>query len=258
VLLSQHRSFQAFLVAAAMGVLLLTGIADAKPKIDLPTTAVEAYNQGVYHFQLAQGQSDRGNARGQEDLLNHALTLFHQAEKLDPLMAEAFSNEGFALLTLKRYNPAILAFNKALALNPNHLNSLNGLATTQSLAGKSQEAIATLKTLTTLAPGEAQYWFNQGAIYQKLKRTQEAEEAYRQALKMDPQHQRSWFNLATLYENQHRFEDATDAYTHTKQLDVSSSIGLEALHRLETIKKAKTTAPGPQARQGGFLYWHLA
>jgi len=244
---SQQRSVQAYVVAAAIGVFLLTGIAGAKPKVELPNTAVETYNQGVYHFQLAQGQSERGNTRGQEDLLNHALTLFHHAEKLDPLMAEAFSNEGFALLTLKRYNPAMVAFNKALALNPNHLNSLNGLATTQSLAGKSQEAIATLKTLTTLAPGEAQYWFNQGAIYQKLKRTQEAEDSYRHALKMDPQHQRSWFNLATLYENQHRFEDATDAYTHTKQLDVSSSIGLEALHRLEAIKKAQTTAPGPQS-----------
>ena len=242
-----YRQFKYSFVVAAIGCLLFVGIAAAKPKVELPSTSVEAYNQGVYHFQLAQGQAERGNVRGQEDLLAHSITLFKHAEKLDPLMAEAFSNEGFALLTLKRYTPAMAAFNKALALNPNHLNSLNGLATTQSLAGKSQEAITTFKNLTTLAPGEAQYWFNLGAIHQKQKQVAEAEAAYRQALKMDPQHQRSWFNLATLYENQHRFDEAAEAYTHTKQLDVSSSIGLEALHRLEAIKKAQVTAPGPQS-----------
>lgn len=207
--------------------------------------ALEEYNQGVELFKIGQNHANKGNNSGQEKLLKEAIKHFDAAVKLKPDFVEAQSNIGFSYLTLKKYNQATDAFKKALQIKPKHLNSLNGLATTYAINEKPAEALATFNELTTLSPNQADYWFNQGAVQQKIGHYKDAEASYQEALKVSPHHQRTLFNLGTLKENQSAYEEALQYYEKAKGSDIGNTIGLEAMKRIEAIKQALATSQGP-------------
>ena len=199
--------------------------------------ALEHYNQGVEYFRLAQFHSDKGNQRGQKKLLKASLKEFETAIKLDSSLVEAQSNIGFVYLTNKKYKDALKAFNKALKINPNHLNTLNGMSTTYAFNGDIDESIKTFDELTLLDPNNAGFFFNKGAVLQKAGRFDSAKMAYEEAIEIDPKHQRSLFNLGTLMENQGHTEKALAFYQKAKSADVSSTIGLESINRIEYIEQ---------------------
>lgn len=200
------------------------------------TTAEEHYNRGVYLFQVAQNQREKGNTNGQHDLLKQSIKNFKSALEQDPQLVEAQSNLGFAYLTLNKHKDAIKAFKKALNLNPQHLNSLNGLGTTYALTNRTEQSLQQFDRLIMLDPGNVQYRFNRASILQKAKRLTEAQSAYQDALKLDPSHQASWFNLATLHENNGQLTEALTGYKKAKAIDITSSIGLESVNRIQWIE----------------------
>src|SRR5258706_4363313 len=71
---------------------------------------------------------------------------------LDPQYAKAWSNRGYALLSLKRYPEALAAYDRALALDPNEVDA----------------------------------WSNKGLALRSLKRHSEAVVAFDRALALDP------------------------------------------------------------------------
>ncbi len=224
-------------------------VAEAEDAPPRALTAKDRYNRGVYLFQVGQQQAQTGNHKGQQDLVKKAIVEFDAALALDATLVEAQSNIGFAYLTMGKAKHAIKAFNKALALNKNHLNSLNGLATAQAHRKLYVDSLQTFDKLTTLDPGNAEYWFNKGSIHQKNQQTDAAEYAYQQALKINPGHQQTWFNLGTLYENLHEFDDAQDAYTHVKSIDITTPIGLEATNRLQWLEAELKGATEPTSME---------
>lgn len=213
-------------------------------------SSIELYDHGVELFEIAQIQAEKGNLKGQEDLLKQAILNFEQSLKLNSKFVDAQSNIGFAYLTLKKYKKAIQSFQKALEMNPNHLNTLNGLATTYALDNRTDEALGTFDKLTTLDPTNPQYFFNKGSVLQKARRFSEAKRAYLEALRLNPKDQRSLFNLGTLLENQGMYTQALEYYRQAKEVDISSSVGLEAVRRIESLQTAirdrsPETAPRP-------------
>lgn len=207
--------------------------------------AVENYNQGVELFQAAQIHADRGDMATQKKLLREAIKTFKVAAALDKSRADAQSNIGFCFLTLKNYKLAISAFNDALQIDPNHLNTLNALATTYAFNGSNEKAITTFEKLTLLEPANADYWFNKGSVLQKANRNDEAIVAYTQAAEIDPKHQRAWFNLGTLHENLGQLDKAKQNYEHAKDVEVGNSIGLEAINRLQDLAVRLNNNAGP-------------
>lgn len=164
------------------------------------------------------------------------VTFIPTASKPVPRVAvEAQSNIGFAYLTLKQYREAAKAFQAALGFNPKHLNTLNGLATTYAYDKKEDEALKTFEELTTLDPGNPQFFFNQGSVLQRFNRHDEAKAAYEAALKLEPRDQRTLFNLATLYENMGDLQQARPYYVKAKDVAIETPVGLEAYHRIELI-----------------------
>jgi tetratricopeptide (TPR) repeat protein len=229
----------------------------------VPQNADEYYERGVELFKVAQIQAEKGNLSGQKNLLKEAIKSFEEAVKLSlpkdtgkkgkddadlvayqTVTVSAQSNVGFAYLTLRQYGDAIKAFERALEMNPKHLNTLNGLATTYALDKKIEQSLETFQQLTTLDPGNPQFFFNMGSVLQKVGQVDEAKDAYLQALKLDPRDQRALFNLATLYENQGLYEEAKPYYQQAKNLAIENPIGLEALRRLERLEQAANQPAG--------------
>lgn len=196
------------------------------------------FNKGVELFQIAQVQSEKGNLSGQRELLRESIRRFEAALRVDPKLAEAQSNIGFAYLTLKDYRRAILNFEKVLTINPQHLNTLNGLSTAYAFDGKIDQAIQTFDRLTTLDPANSQYFFNKGSVLQKAGRVAAAKVAYEQALRIQPTDQRTLFNLGTLFENQGNLLEAQKYYEKAKGVEIGNTIGLESIRRLEAIQAA--------------------
>ncbi len=229
----------------AIGVLTSAGWAEPTQPADvvgppvqpIPSQkALDRYNRGVELFQLAQIQLEKGNPKAQERLLKKAIEQFEEAIKQESDLVEAQSNIGFAWLTLEKHGRAIDAFNRALKLNPKHLNTLHGLMTAFAFDKQVDKAIEVADRLTLLDPGEPTYFYSKGSVLQRAGRFKEARAAYEEALRLDPNHQRSLFNLATLLENQGKLEEAKPFYERAKGIEVGNIVGLEAIHRLEAIE----------------------
>ncbi|MDX2084225.1 MAG: tetratricopeptide repeat protein [Candidatus Melainabacteria bacterium] len=203
------------------------------------------YNQGVELFKISQVQAEKGNLPGQKKLLLEAKKRFEAALQLDNTLVEAQSNIGFVFLTLKDYRHAAEAFQKALKINENHLNTWNGLATTYGLDGKNAQALAAVDKLTTLDSSNVQFFFNKGSLLQKMGRFEDAVQAYQQALKLDPKDQRSLFNLGTLLENQGKPEEALSYYEKAKGIAIGNTIGLESIRRIKRIESLRQPASPP-------------
>lgn len=202
----------------------------------VPPLAIDTYNHGVELFDEATQAAQQGDNARNKSLIQAALKQFQLAHQQNPQLAEAYSNEGYVYLSLKRYRAAQKAFGQALAVNPQHLNSLNGLAVALAEACKLPQALATMQTLLTLAPGEAQYQFNYGSLLQRAGQTEAAKAAYQKTLALEPNHQQALFNLATLYENAHQPTEALIYYRQAKAINISNPIGLEALHRVQALE----------------------
>lgn len=210
----------------------------ATPQMTIGEEAREVYNQGVELFQVGQIQAEKGNKRGQQKLLEEAIHKFETALTKDAQLVEAQSNIGFAYLTMEEHRNAVKAFNKALAINDKHLNSLNGLSTAYAFDGKIEESIRAYDRLTQLDPANPQYFFNKGSVLHKAGRLNEAKEAYQEALRIDPAYQRALFNMGTLLENRGELSAALPFYEKAKGSEIGNTIGLEAIRRIEAIQSA--------------------
>ncbi len=78
---------------------------------------------------------DEGNAKIKEGNNEDAIIAYNKATDLDPNHISAWNNKGIALSRLKRYDEAIECYDKILEIDPNHGNAwLNKANALRSLA----------------------------------------------------------------------------------------------------------------------------
>ena len=82
----------------------------------------------------------------------HALTAFHRVLALDPAMPEAHANAGFALLGMNEAAAARAFFEGAIALRKEQLNAYYGLAVAHERLGDLAAARGAMRTYAHLAP----------------------------------------------------------------------------------------------------------
>ncbi len=195
------------------------------------------YNEGVKLLLAAQTEQQRGEVAQAEVLFQQAEQAFRLALKTsNPKLVEAQSNLGYVQLYRNAYPQAIKQFKLALALNPNHPETLAGLAMAYVQQRQAEKAMPLWQQLTQLAPQNPNYWFNLGSTAQSLNLTEEAERAYKETLNVAPHHQGAVFNLATLKDNTLNYKEALALYARCSTLDASSLIGLESMKRVNQLK----------------------
>ena len=87
----------------------------------------------------------------------HALTAFHRVLALDPAMPEAHVNAGFALLGMNEAAAARAFFEGAIALRKEQLNAYYGLAMAYERLGDVPAARGAMRTYAHLAPKDDPY-----------------------------------------------------------------------------------------------------
>ena len=147
---------------------------------------------------------------------------------MDPEYAEAWSNKGWTLAKLHRYDEALKCITKALELNPNlteaqklkqvviQKQGSNKAEDTTiwhnkgidlSDLGRYQEAIACFDKAIEINPRCTESWIGKGSILYKLGKYKEALICYDEAIKIEPENCNVLFNKGMALGKLHRYID---------------------------------------------------
>ena len=161
--------------------------------------AQQAYAQALRHnpahleaaLALAALWGSRGHYEGADVICRLALMLAPERADLHFLQAHA-------LHKLKRYEQALQAYERALALDGAMLEARNNLGAVLISLGRHQQAQEVLHELQQTAPHSASAWINLGNSYWAQGRSERAESAFRRALELEADNTTALDNLASL------------------------------------------------------------
>ncbi len=154
----------------------------------------------------------RGNGLYAQNRYQKALSAYEKALALDPKADDTWIQKGNVLYDLERPAEALQAYEQALVLDPQNANVWNNKGNAWAVLERPAEALSAYEQALTLDPQAADVWNNKGTVLQGLQRPEEALEAYEQALALDPEYDVAWYNKATVLQDLDRSEEALEAY----------------------------------------------
>ena len=107
---------------------------------------------------------------------------------------------------------ALESFDKALEINPRHLEALTHKGCVSQAENKQELAIQCFTKALEVEPKHAQNWFSVGYSYEKLGRLENALNSYRKCVEIRPESALCWNNLGNLYRNTGALQEAKDAF----------------------------------------------
>lgn len=119
-------------------------------------------------------------------------------------------NIGLFYLNSNNIDEAVKYFNKALALNVRHYQSLNALGLAYSMRGNLEESVKLYQKCLEIAPNFTEAHNNLGTVYQEMGFIDKAEEEFKKVVE-DPNYTHKelpYYNLARLYFTRQDFEKA--------------------------------------------------
>jgi len=193
---------------------------------ELNKKGIEFYKQGNYveavkYFDKALKIDDKGapiwNNKGMallqiKEQEEEAIKCFDKAVVLDPLYVKAWYNKGLALFNLKKYDSAILCFDKVLSLEPQHKEAKTKKQEIQSIQ-KSEKSVETL--------------INDGIKFYNQKNYDEAFKCFDKATTLGPENDTAWVKKGQTLAKKEKYDDAIKCYD--KALVINQK-NLEALY----------------------------
>ncbi len=123
-----------------------------------------------------------------------------------------------------RYIQAAAAYRKALALDPDSVDALNGLGVVYALQGHYDQAAELLSRAVTAAPGSAQAQNNLGYVRYLQGDFRKAIVSLREATRLDPSNQHALANLALAYARSGDEADALIARTEVTGMPAAGHV----------------------------------
>jgi tetratricopeptide (TPR) repeat protein len=129
-------------------------------------------------------------------------------ENLPDLAAEAYTEAGARLAARKEFEPALDAFNKALALRPASHAALHGMLSAHAALGTADDAAEVLERAIKERPGDLEVRAMLARAYVDAEDAQRAEAATHELVSRDPSSFMLLFDVARLYLRQGGADDA--------------------------------------------------
>ena len=197
--------------------------------------AADAYQTAVrINPKMAEAFSNLGIILESMGQIDDAITVYEKALQLEPNFADALSNYGIVLKHSGRYPEAILAFRKSLNLRPDTAAVWANLGAALVDIGEVEQASAALQRAIELNPNLVAAHCNLGACYRELNQVEAAKEAFKRAVQLDPASVMALSMLAGLYENLNDLESAHDLARKALEIDplnVSSNLTVATCER---------------------------
>jgi tetratricopeptide (TPR) repeat protein len=151
-------------------------------------------------------------------------------------------NSGNFLYEDKQYQEAIVAYNKAIEINPKYASALYNKGTILHRLRKYEEAIKVYDEAIKIDPNSSLVWYNKGNALDELKQYQEAIKVYDEAIKIDPNSSLVWYNKGNALDELKHYEEAIEAYKKAIEINPKYAPALynkgAVLHRLKRYGKA--------------------
>lgn len=151
-------------------------------------------------------------------------------------LAESFFNE-------KKFEKAEDYYQKALAIDADHLPSLTQLATIYSQQRNVKTAIDYYSRAIAIDKTDAQLHHHLGVCYYHCKQFQRAQECFKTAIEYNPNHLKAYFGVGLVYERFKHYNQAKEYFERALQLepnyfDASVHLG-DTYYHLDQLEKAE-------------------
>jgi len=185
---------------------------------------------------MAPAQFNLGFALEGLGRLEEALAAYRQAAAVAPRLAEAHNNQGNVLKKLQRHDEALSAYDRALALRPEIAEYHNNRGDALLVLARLDAALAAYETAIRLKPGFAEGHANLGFVLHQLGRDEASVEAFRRAIDIRPDYFEAYQGMGHTLRRLERHADAVDAYRHAAELRPADAVAHKDLGR--GLKKA--------------------
>lgn len=126
-------------------------------------------------------------------------TLWHNAAKKNPWLAEAFFSLGHAYQTRGNFKKAVQAYKKAIKLNPDYFDSYVNLGKAYEDKGFIKESIRYYKAASEIKPEESVAHFNLALIYFRIDEADKALHEFKECVKYDTRNYIAFNAIGNIY-----------------------------------------------------------
>jgi Flp pilus assembly protein TadD len=148
-----------------------------------------------------------------------ALVAFDKALALAPDNVETLNNRGNVLLKLDRRAEALAAFERALQREPRFLGAAANRGNALAQLGRIDEALAQYDAVLAAQPSHAETHFNRGTALAKAGRQYDAIAAYDRALALRPNYVKALTNRGTALQACNRHQESLANFGQALALD---------------------------------------
>jgi lipopolysaccharide biosynthesis regulator YciM len=146
-----------------------------------------------------------------------------QREQKKRLKIQEHYSRGLNSLLAKRNSDAIRFFQKVLAIDPGHVDSLLRLGISQLRGKNVQDAIFLHQKALTLAPDNLEVMFSLAADYEEAKRYDDALMMYKKIVSKDSSNLTALIRMRDLYQRQNHWEELYETQTKLLANPLSAS-----------------------------------
>ena len=121
--------------------------------------------QQIPHRSTANEYVDLGIAYRKEERYQEAILAYQKAIELDPAHEWAYNNIGYAYYCAQDYEASVNAYKQAIQVRPDHGWAYNGLGRAYNKLGQYQQAIEAFLSSTQVSPDNAEAFYNLAKAY---------------------------------------------------------------------------------------------
>ncbi len=169
-----------------------------------------------------------GNLLISEKKYEEALEAFNRAIVINPNDEYVLSRKGLALGYLGRYEEALEAFNRAIVINPNDVYALSRKGATLGYLGRYEEALEAFNKAIDVNPIDDFTLSRKGLTLVYLGRNEEALEALNKAIEIDPTDEFALSSKGDALLNLGRNEEALEAFNKAIEIDPKNGFALSS------------------------------
>jgi len=130
-----------------------------------------------------------GNAYKNLRKYNEAIISYNKAIKFDVNSSDSYSNRGIAQLNLNRVDDAILSFDKAIEINPKHFFAYNNKGIAQLNLNRIDDSILSFDKAIEIKQDYIEAYNNRASAYKKINKYDKAISDYEKILSLNPDYE---------------------------------------------------------------------
>ncbi|MBN2288325.1 MAG: tetratricopeptide repeat protein [Candidatus Glassbacteria bacterium] len=162
---------------------------------------------------------------------------YRDALQLDPGYYWAQYGIGAIYLVQRRYDEAIIAFNKTLEMNPQMVEAIHLLGTVYLEKGMPIQARERFEEAAAIDSTNHMIYLSLGQVYSQMDRYESAEKAFRQAAAISPKYPMTYYYLGLVCELQGRNEQAVIEYENFLRLAPGHELSSVVTDNIKKLRK---------------------